>query len=95
MKHIFFVTLIILSSQITCSSKEISQGCNTFACNLYSQLSKQSGNLFFSPFSIHNALSICYAGAVGETKAEIANVLGNSLSEKVFLIPHSKPKPKR
>jgi len=35
-------------------------------------------NLFISPYSIHTALSIAYTGADGETKNEMANVLGIS-----------------
>jgi serpin B len=46
-----------------------------FAVDLYHQLGKNDGNLFFSPYSISNALAMTYAGARGQTAAEIAKTL--------------------
>jgi serpin B len=46
-----------------------------FALDLYSQLSSQKGNLFFSPFSIYSALAMTYGGAAGETARQMAQVL--------------------
>lgn len=48
---------------------------NSFALDLYQQLRKEEGNLFFSPFSISTALGMTYAGARNETAAEMAQVL--------------------
>ncbi len=49
---------------------------NAFAVDLYSRLRTASqGNLFFSPYSIHSALAMTYAGARGETAAEMARSL--------------------
>lgn len=48
---------------------------NAFAIDLYKQLAQEEGNLFFSPYSIHSALTMTYAGARGETAAEMAEVL--------------------
>jgi serpin B len=48
---------------------------NAFACALYSELAKNKGNLFFSPFSISAALSMTYAGARGETAKQMAEAL--------------------
>lgn len=49
---------------------------NAFAIDLFSRLrSSGQGNLFFSPYSIHSALSMTYAGARGETAAEMARTL--------------------
>jgi serpin B len=49
---------------------------NAFAVDLYSRLrSSSDGNLFFSPYSIHSALSMTYAGARGMTAAEMARTL--------------------
>jgi Serpin (serine protease inhibitor) len=42
---------------------------NTFALDLYGRLTQQDGNLFFSPYSISNALAMTYAGARGEAAA--------------------------
>jgi serpin B len=49
---------------------------NAFAVDLYSRLRSSSQEiLFFSPYSIHSALSMTYAGARGETAAEMARTL--------------------
>ena len=49
---------------------------NDFAQRFYGQVaSEQPGNLFFSPFSIHAALSMTYAGARGETAEQMQDVL--------------------
>jgi serpin B len=48
---------------------------NAFAIELYGQLRSQSGNLFFSPESISTALAMTYAGARGDTAAEMAKTL--------------------
>jgi serpin B len=58
---------------------EVVQGNNAFAIELYQQLKNQPGNLFFSPASISTALAMTYAGARGETAAEMAKVLHFSL----------------
>jgi serpin B len=49
---------------------------NIFAGNFYGRIaSEKSGNLFFSPLSIHAALSMTYAGARGETASQMQEVL--------------------
>jgi len=48
---------------------------NAFAVELYGQLRKQGGNLFFSPESISTALAMAYAGARGDTASEMAKTL--------------------
>ncbi|HME57101.1 MAG TPA: serpin family protein, partial [Terracidiphilus sp.] len=48
---------------------------NAFAIELYGQLRNQDGNLFFSPESISTALAMTYAGARGDTAAEMAKTL--------------------
>lgn len=50
------------------------EGNTAFALDLYRQLSTSQGNLFFSPYSISNALAMTYAGARDQTAAEIAQV---------------------
>src|ERR1700744_3234188 len=50
-------------------------GNNAFAVALYGQLRQQKGNLFFSPESISTALAMAYAGARGETAAQMAKTL--------------------
>lgn len=50
-------------------------GGNQFALDLYQQLRLLDGNLFFSPSSISVALAMTYAGAAGDTEAEMAKTL--------------------
>jgi len=50
-------------------------GSNAFAVDLYAQLRKQNGNLFFSPESISTAFAMAYAGASGTTAAQMAATL--------------------
>ncbi len=47
---------------------------NAFAVDLYRQLHAQPGNLFFSPESISTAFAMAYAGARGQTAAEMQSV---------------------
>jgi serpin B len=53
---------------------EAVNGSNAFAVDLYAQLSKQPGNLFFSPESISTAFGMAYAGARGQTATEMQQV---------------------
>jgi len=51
-------------------------GANAFAFDLYHAVAKgEEGNLIYSPYSISLAFSMAYAGARGETAAEMAEVL--------------------
>jgi serpin B len=50
-------------------------GDNAFAVALYGRLRAGNGNLFFSPESISTALAMAYAGARGETAAQMAKTL--------------------
>ena len=50
---------------------------NTSGLDLFERLSgMQSGNIVISPYSVGTALAMAYAGAGGETQAEMANMLG-------------------
>ena len=53
-------------------------GINNSNFKVYSSLSNQSGNIFFSPFSISTALAMVEEGAVGNTSIQMLNVLNLS-----------------
>ncbi|MCS7046440.1 MAG: serpin family protein [Gemmataceae bacterium] len=50
-------------------------GNTHFAADLYAQLAKREGNLFFSPYSISTALAMTYGGARGNTAAQMVQAL--------------------
>jgi serpin B len=64
-----------LSTTAASDQAKAAQGNNAFAIELYRQLRKQNGNLFFSPESISTALAMTYAGARADTAAEMAKTL--------------------
>jgi serpin B len=57
------------------------KGSNAFAVDLYGQLQRHPGNLFFSPESISTAFAMAYAGARGETAAQMASVFHFTLPQ--------------
>ena len=58
------------------------RGSNQLGFDLYRQLTKDAdGNVVFSPISISMALAMVSAGAQGETKAELAELLHCDLEE--------------
>ncbi|MGY4884164.1 MAG: serpin family protein [Nanobdellota archaeon] len=55
--------------------KEVVNANNQFSIDLYSRIKNDSeGNIFFSPWSISNAMAMVYEGARGETAEEIKDV---------------------
>lgn len=48
---------------------------NLFALDVYQHLQREEGNLFYSPLSVATALAMAYAGAAGQTAAEMEQVL--------------------
>ncbi|HON43667.1 MAG TPA: serpin family protein, partial [Bacillota bacterium] len=56
------------------------RGNNAFAVGLYSAVSYRDGNLFISPYSISSALAMTYAGARGNTAAQMAHALRYDLA---------------
>ena len=61
-----------LSPSSTPDQAALVEGSNAFAADLYAQLGRRDGNLFFSPESISTAFAMAYAGARGQTASEIA-----------------------
>ena len=61
---------------------DLVRGNNDFAFGLYQKLrEEESGNLFYSPYSISLALAMTYAGARGETERQMSNALHFILSQ--------------
>ena len=61
---------------------DLVRGNNDFAFGLYQKLCEgESGNLFYSPYSISLALAMTYAGARSETERQISNALHFILSQ--------------
>lgn len=59
----------------------IVRGNTEFAIDLYKKVSDNDDNIFFSPYSISQALSMASAGAKGETADEMIATLGFSSQE--------------
>ena len=56
--------------------KTLVEGNTKFAFDLYAKLKEEEeGNLFYSPYSISTALAMTYAGAMGNTEKQMAEVL--------------------
>jgi serpin B len=51
------------------------EAVNHFASDVYEHLQREQGNLFFSPLSISAGLTMTYAGAAGQTAAQMEQVL--------------------
>jgi serpin B len=63
--------------EATPDAKTVAAASNAFACDLYAALQthNDSGNLFYSPYSIAAALAMVQEGATGKTSDEIAKAL--------------------
>lgn len=65
-----------IPKSITEDVSQLVDGCNQFACDLYSRLAASSdGDLFFSPSSVSAALAMTLAGAGGQTAREMIQAL--------------------
>jgi serine protease inhibitor len=77
---LFMATTLATSASVSAALPNapmaaVAQGNTAFAIDLYQQERSKPGNLFFSPYSISTALAMTYAGARGDTAAEMAKVL--------------------
>lgn len=57
------------------------KGNTAFAMDLYQQLRGEQGNVFYSPFSISEALAMTWAGARGQTEEQMAKALHFDLGQ--------------
>jgi serpin B len=55
--------------------RSVADANNQFAFDVYQQLRDRGGNLFLSPYMVHKTLTMAWAGARGDTAAEMASVL--------------------
>jgi len=55
--------------------KSLTGGNTAFALDLYQQVRKKEGNIFYSPFSISEALAMTWAGAKNQTAKDMATAL--------------------
>lgn len=85
----FFVLVPVLCVSAPAASPEelaaVVAGNNRFALDLYQELAGDSGeNLFLSPYSVSTALAMTYAGARGNTAAQMAQTLHFPFSAEEF-----------
>lgn len=74
------LSLSLLSSaavaqELSGGAKELVEGNDAFACDLYKRLAEREGNRVVSPYSISVALSMTAGGARGQTAQEMGAVL--------------------
>ena len=62
----------------------LAQDNNGFAFDIYHILKEDSGNLFYSPYSISLALAMTYAGAEGNTADQMRQVMHYNLSNETL-----------
>jgi serpin B len=77
-------TLVFAPVAGTAQVQSVVDGNTTFALNLYSQLSTNPGNIFFSPYSISTCLAMLYAGTSGDTEQQMSQVLGFGTNQQEF-----------
>jgi len=78
-----FILLVLMGSAsglwakpaVQKDQRAVVEGNNNFALESYAKLRAREGNLFFSPYSISTALAMTYAGARGQTEAQMWRVL--------------------
>lgn len=72
-----------LPESVRADAFSAAEGNNRFALDLFQAIRDQEdGNLFVSPFSISTAFAMVYAGARGETQAQMANVFHFTLDQE-------------
>jgi serpin B len=64
--------------------KNLADGNSAFALDLYQALRGMEGTLFYSPYSISQALAMTYAGAAGDTATQMADTMHFTLPPTQF-----------
>lgn len=72
---------ITLEDVPTADTAALVEGNTAFALTLYHALQGAQGNLFYSPYSISQALAMTYGGAQGKTHQQMADVLHYTLPD--------------
>jgi len=88
---LFFLLVVLFGISVFANStsslgnykQAVVKANNQFAIDLYNHING-NGNVFFSPFSIFDALSMTYAGARNETEEQMAKVLHITLPQERF-----------
>lgn len=78
---VFYQPIRIFAADNTAA---VTVGNTAFALDLYGQLKAGQGNLFFSPYSISTCLAMTYAGARGQTEAQMASTLHFDTNRATF-----------
>jgi len=66
---------IVPSRVLSAAERSLIAGNTQFAFDLYRKLHQGNGNLFFSPYSISQALAMVYTGSDGKTEEQMASAL--------------------
>ena len=84
----FIIAIVFSNGGVAVSAKadfdnpDHVKNMNKFAFELYGSLKSQPDNIFFSPFSISQALAMTYEGARTETETEMAETLNFDLDRQ-------------
>ena len=57
------------------SAEAAARSVNAFAFDMYERIAGEEGNIFFSPYSIHQAMHMAFDGAGGTTAEQMAKTL--------------------
>lgn len=78
------LALLLFAGGARAQEQKVADSSNEFAANLFRELGRKKGNLFFSPFSLTSALGMTSAGARGRTAAEMRKALCFSLADRAL-----------
>ncbi len=81
---ILVICAALLPKNVAAQVQSLVAENSAFALKLYPQLATNSGNIFFSPYSISTCLAMTYAGARGNTEAQMSAVFGFDTNQQQF-----------